>query len=726
MSSRTALTPRDGDTHHWIGWLLTISSFAALAVTDLRFSHGLSLSSLYIGPVAIGAWYLGVPVAIVLAILATGTRYVSALICDSGTTVAGWNAGMTFGVLISVALLVDALFKPRRDLRIARLIWPGVVGGLFASLFLISIGPIATPEKWRRGMSRASLITRTNNAANDSLAIMLPKPTNGGPLARLQAQYDVCKKLSRSVLLGSRDITKGSCVELIKSGQLIDRLPPNKGDLDGGPGTMLAVLLHFDRQNVHSAIEEYNWHQSRLMSYFDNELQSNQIALLAAEEFYANAQALADEMRTSSSLPRDLTPAGSLDRETWPGYCLSRLSDAVKAKDLSASKRWSEELASAAFWQADLHRWLAFLTSNFQAAIRFQALCYEEFEQADRSNDPYNFATSPSNLPGGILTLHGIDNFLELERQAERIFTMPPDRAEELENDKNLTEANIWIPPASRDVFVELQGVLSPENVRTLIDAAHTPFASSYLKNMLFRMETAETIQQQKEVLHRLNGLNPHASMADEMSVLMYRGHSFAGIEWADRFLPQLMDESAELPKGKPVDVFFAACLKSHEVFAKGGKYGVTFSLRNALDQGMLDCVRATDLAVDLFRNSGRPNIGHVRLTAATAGHAVAAYLGDESNGNQVVVSDPLKPGDTPQKWPDAYFHGATWPEFLQNNPAPSAAELYVRGLDSYVWAEGYVIRGKYAGTLVKTPIPYLPGRQAAENAQVYSEPYPE
>jgi len=37
--------------------------------------------------------------------------------------------------------------------------------------------------------------------------------------------------------------------------------------------------------------------------------------------------------------------------------------------------------------------------------------------------------------------------------------------------------------------------------------------------------------------------------------------------------------------------------------------------------------------------------------------------------------------------------------------------ELYVRGLDNYVWAEGYIIRGPNAGTLVTACVPYLPNR---------------
>ena len=37
--------------------------------------------------------------------------------------------------------------------------------------------------------------------------------------------------------------------------------------------------------------------------------------------------------------------------------------------------------------------------------------------------------------------------------------------------------------------------------------------------------------------------------------------------------------------------------------------------------------------------------------------------------------------------------------------------ELHVRGIDSYIWVEGYVIRGPNAGASVKAVIPYMPNR---------------
>jgi len=77
------------------------------------------------------------------------------------------------------------------------------------------------------------------------------------------------------------------------------------------------------------------------------------------------------------------------------------------------------------------------------------------------------------------------------------------------------------------------------------------------------------------------------------------------------------------------------------------------------------------------------------------------------------------------EPWPDAYFNGHEWPEGLQDSAPPYAVELYGRGLDTYVWLEGYIIRDNNAGLLVKAAAPYLPGREKASSTKVFNGPYP-
>ena len=70
-------------------------------------------------------------------------------------------------------------------------------------------------------------------------------------------------------------------------------------------------------------------------------------------------------------------------------------------------------------------------------------------------------------------------------------------------------------------------------------------------------------------------------------------------------------------------------------------------------------------------------------------------------------------------EWPAAYSRGTDWPPGLEASPQTYAAELYLRGIDGYIWAEGYVVQGPIAGTLVKTGIPYWPKRDHGGTEQV-------
>ena len=60
------------------------------------------------------------------------------------------------------------------------------------------------------------------------------------------------------------------------------------------------------------------------------------------------------------------------------------------------------------------------------------------------------------------------------------------------------------------------------------------------------------------------------------------------------------------------------------------------------------------------------------------------------------------------------------------NNKPPYAMELYVRGLDSYVWLQGYIVRGPNAGWLTTAAIPYSKHFSAGTQEKVFAGPYPE
>lgn len=696
--------------------LVALAALAVIAAYDLRYGEGRSLSTFYMVPVAIAAWGSGSLAGTFLAIVVGLVRLVAGIGSGQPGGDAGWNAGMSVGLLVTVSLLIDSVVRPPATTRVSAIVVPGLVAGAAGGLLLGVVG------RWfdRPLHDLVSPMRAAQPAARrDGRPVTADIETE--PLPRLAQECRRVLQQSRPLLLGSRDLSKGSCVDFVKSGQLTDKVPQSKGDLDGGPGTTLAVLLSFDRQGVRSALEDLRWHQTRLASYLENQLELNDVPFATARDFHAAALALADRLAAADALPQGLGAAPDADESTWPGYCLHRLADAVRDRDLPKARRWSRELESAAFWLADLHRWRVFLFENFRTALRFQALAREPFEAANLSVKSYGYLSTPSNLPGGMLTLHGLENFLELERQAETIFFLTPERLAELDRDRHLTAESIRVPPAHREAYLALAGALSDANRRALATAATLPYECGFLINMLYRAHTAGMLPELAEVLRRFDRLSPASTPELLMGVLVYRGHSFSGIEWADRFQPRVLDEALTLRGDTDATVFADACRLVHELFEKRTAYGVTLSLRDSLDRGIMDCVRATDLTIDLFRNNGRSGIGHVRWAAGTAGHTVPALWG---TGEEVLVVDPLEP-KAPERWPAAYFQGARWPEFLRENAPPATAELYVRGLDSYVWAQGYVIRGEHAGTLGTAAIPYLSPFAKAGSATVFAGPYP-
>jgi hypothetical protein len=282
----------------------------------------------------------------------------------------------------------------------------------------------------------------------------------------------------------------------------------------------------------------------------------------------------------------------------------------------------------------------------------------------------------------------------------------------------------VWVPPTLRKDFLKLQAVLSPQNQRTWAQAARTPFEHSYLVNMLFRASRVEVADEMANSLRRFDAILPHATVGELMSPLMYRGHSFGGLEWSDRYLPTLVSAAANV-KGSDAEAFLAAAQWTNNFYRAPAEYGVTLTLRDAIDQKRLDCVRATDMIGAVYRNSGHIGFGHVRWCAETAGHSVAALLRVPDNKHSALLADGLVPTTQLEPWPDAYFHGHAWPAGMERNPTPYAMELYIRGIDSYVWAEGYIVRGPNAGTLQRTDIPYSTLRRTASVEKIFNGPFP-
>jgi len=528
-------------------------------------------------------------------------------------------------------------------------------------------------------------------------------------------------KGSRPVLLGKRDPNGPSCIRPNNMSE--DKRLVWADDPQGGCGTLL-VYFYLVQTKRNTPSEDFRWHQKELPAFLEKMKESNAAPFRQAAALAAKAEAFAAALDSCTAFPADLKPSSAASENHWPGHCVTALDIAIGRRDLAEGKRWAEELAAASFALADLHRWLDFLIANELTALEFQGKCEEMFTQSDREYaKTYDMSLYIGRFPAGKLASLGLGNYLEIERQAERLFRVPQEfLAMKLDGDSVVrTEglasapAGRWLPPDLRDAFAILRSRLSPANQETLDEAAHTPFDRSYLANMLYRLEQANALGPLAVVLKRFDALHhPKAPVASVMSVLFYRGGDFSGgSDWDDRFDRRLMEAAGHLT-GDNEQALLRACEMTHRLFAKWENYENNPTLESALNTGKMDCNRATDMIGSLFRNSGHVGFYNVRLCTGSEAHTVAAAEVGAGENRSILLADGLdfdpKSG---QRWPEAYAAGYSWPSggpFVKY-PPPYTVELHVRGIDSYVWAEGYVLRGPNAGTFIRAETPYLPNR---------------
>jgi hypothetical protein len=178
---------------------------------------------------------------------------------------------------------------------------------------------------------------------------------------------------------------------------------------------------------------------------------------------------------------------------------------------------------------------------------------------------------------------------------------------------------------------------------------------------------------------------------------------------------------------GSNSQVLLAAQRFTRALFGGWQDYDTVVTLREALSTRKMDCIRATDMIGSLYRNAGHTGFFFVRWCAGVGGHSVAAAAVQENGQRKIYIVDGLEdPKNLGDEWPNAYFQGHAWPAGYTGPTADVyATELYVRGLDSYVWVEGYVIRGPHAGNLARAAIPYLPRHRQEGVTKVFQGPYP-
>lgn len=738
------------------GWafpLKEISIFFLLivvAIGDILTGEGVSPTLLYAIPAIVAVSVVSYRLSLAVAVIGSCVRFLIMIEEIRSTEKSLWNTGILFATIFTVCTLINHLKALKRNFPMLQLMGSTLGIGIGIALALGALGVVTeairaqafSPQSvmliafgvmgsivafgfgYRYRVRAAENFVDRDLSSTDHESIAEVAKSTEPLIAQLKAAGDDSLQLSRSILLGSRDPAAGSCINVVNVGQVQTELPANAGDYDGGPGTKLSVMLFLYRQGMSSAQNDYEFFQTRIKTYLKNQLSANSHALETACRFYDLSQKMADFFADASDWPREVQVIEAGERSTWPGYCLSELNEAIRSKNLLAARRWSRELRTATFALLDLHRWLSFLNENFLDALAFQEKSSYLIPRIDRLIPNYDFKTTPSFFPGGMSLQHNYENYQEVERQAERLFSMPQDRMEIIHNGSDVEDFSLNIMPVLREVYGKVRAALSPANQLTLDKAVQTPFEYSYLVNMLYRNMSAGATNELVTILKRFDTQNPKATVTQLMGALMYRAHSFAGVEWADRYHPELFDAAKSI-SSDPAVAFEEATAWTSKFYTDGAKYGITFTLRETFEQKKLDCVRATDMIGTLFRNAGHSGFGHVRWTTEFGGHSVAARIFSEGPHCKAMLFDGMNPTEKAEVWPDAYFRPHEWPVDLRPKPNMRTAELFVRGLDNYIWAEGYIVMGPEAGMLYKSAVPYLPHREYGSAEKVFDGPYP-
>jgi len=482
-----------------------------------------------------------------------------------------------------------------------------------------------------------------------------------------------------------------------------------QGDPKGGPGLRFTA---FCAECPDTPLAVYDWSQQQLKPWLQAQRSDNIAVLAQTEALAALARELADDIH-SGAAPASV-PLSDPDEQAvaWPVLCLRRFTVALKEKDAEATRVWADELAAATFGLADLHRWLDTLLQSHIASLDFQGLYRDAFEYAE-INGPTVASQQSSDLhfPGPVIAWG--QNYLEVERQAEKTFGAPAVMTS-LATYHDLSEAPAarWVFPEHRGAFLWLRSRLSPANRNTWDLAATSPWTHSYLAAVLYRAVLSETLDAVAIVLQRLDHMQPAAGVEELMDALFYRaGFHTSGFYWADRYDARLLDAAGQILGPKDSVIRAAHAIANNLLDGWKNYGGGVLTLREALDTRKLDCVRGTDLVGALYRNAGQGRYYLVRLNCAIAGHSVAAVPVDANHPDRLLIVDSLEPNLPERYWPAPYLDEFTWPDGYPGPRGPLfSAELHTRGLNGYIFAEGYVVRGRNAGKHVRAPLIHLTG----------------
>jgi len=481
-------------------------------------------------------------------------------------------------------------------------------------------------------------------------------------------------------------------------------------DPAGGP---FARLMANKRESPKSVLAFYAWQQGPFRDLVRDLRARNTAAwdrLRPVQDTAARlVRVLADGHRPES------IPAATAPRSgCWPERCLAGLLEAG-LRDPAAAHGWAVELHAALAGLADLHRWVDLLTACDLAMVDLQARCLEAYVYANPLAPP-NFMECLDYLPAAWLDGARLSNYLIVETLAGLWLSPADAQPGALARPAGREDAAHCLPHPLRKHYRDIRSRLG-ERGRHLWDrAAAAPFERSYLANILRRARDGGVVDPLAVVLRRFERTNPAGTVADMMDVLFHRAGSISScIQAGDRYDPRLMAATENL-SGTNDHVLRQAHHAAHAVLGDWRNYqGRVWTIKEALDTRKLDCVRGTDIVGALYRNAGRGGCYLVRVACGSAGHSMFAVRSGRGAERRILLADSLVDEPPHLEWPEAFYDGLVWPEGYPAHRAPAySAELGARGLDNYVFIEGYVIRGPHAGEIVRTPVPYLQGHTAS------------
>ena len=582
-------------------------------------------------------------------------------------------------------------------------LWVSVTLGLAAVLVCTALALRGMPQAEARG-ARAP-------ASGDSL----PAADLGRALGEIGAELGPAVAASRAVLVGAG---QPAAWRRTAPDERAELYPVNAG---GGPG---GRLLKMAKTPPESPLALYDWLQGPLRGFLADLRGRNVAARSRLTPVRVKVRRLADRLarHRAQALPR--VEARAPAHAHWPGLCLARLHAAANDRDPVAARRWAGELLAVLEALDDLHRWLELLAGNDLAAIGFQARCRVGFAwTAGMSN--HDFLETMDSLPGCWLLPARIHNYFAIERLTGEWLRMEIARSATDRAEGAAPASALWMPPRLRAPFLALRTRLAPRLCPVWDVAASSPYERSYLANMIARAEKAKCLPALAGVIERFARAYPDPTPSALMDVLFYRaGAATTCVDLADRYDPRLLSTAARI-SGADRAALASAHGAAHRLLADDWRNyeGGPYTRKETLDQGKLDCLTGTGVLGALYGNAGRAGGCVVRVACGVTGHTLFAA---RTAPGQIDLADCFTDRIVPDGWPAAFHGGLAWPEGYPGRRGPAfSVELAVRGLDNYVFAEGYVIRGPHAGERVRTALPYLPGRRTAGLSTQYSGPYP-